>query len=193
MAPVFLVLVAAHAFAVEFAPTRAFDDLRAVIAQAGAAGRFPSCAPEPGSVWCRTSTDAFRRTLAPAEDAKLTAALKSLLVGDVLKEFESRVGGDRASLDALAALAARINDPATDLWRLTANPNGLTMVDYSGDKRGLTVPLSLSALLPAGAEAELRRRHNGLVCEPELIVWFHADGRFAHPNTYLGACHDGDE
>lgn len=187
-----LALMAAPAFASDFAPTPSYDDLQTVLAQT-VPGQFPSCAPEGGAVWCPTNTPAFRRSLSPKADAAITSALKALLLGDVLPELRGRVGKDGVSLSYAAALEARIKDPAVDLWKATENKRGLVMVDYSGALRGVTIPLSLSALFPPGAEADLMKRHNGLVCEPEFIAWFDAAGNFLRMNAYLGACHDGNE
>lgn len=192
-----LALLAAPAFADNFAPAPAFDGLRAVIAQAGVVAQFPSCTPQPNSVWCPTNAEAFRRTLTPAARAALDNALRGMIAGDVASELRDRVGNDAEGRRQADLLAARAQDPARDVWRQTVDPaaaHSLVAVDYQiAGKLSVSIHLSLTALFDPGAERAISDRHRNLICEPELIAWFDRAGNFLELNPYLGACHDGDE
>jgi hypothetical protein len=193
----FLALIGATAFAADFAPGPAFDGLRSVIAQAGTAAQFPSCAPEQNRVWCPTNAEAFRRTLPPAARAALETALRGMLAGDVATELRGRVGTDAEGRRQADLLAARAQDPALDVWHHTVDPaaaHSIVVVDYQiPGKLSVSIHLSLTALFDPGAEAAIGRRHSNLICEPELLAWFDRAGNFLELNPYLGSCHDGDE
>jgi hypothetical protein len=193
MSPVLALLLALPASAAEFAPTTALEQLAQAARQAAQSAAFPSCAPEPGYAWCPTSPDAFMRTLAPAQQAALKAALRTYLVDEVAAELRSRTAGDAVAQRHIAAFAAAAADPAVDVWRLATAANGLVAVGFTQPELDVSFPLAVDKLFPAGMSAHLRERHHGLACDAEFIVHFGRDGALKRVNPSLGNCHDAHE
>lgn len=193
MTPVLPLLLAFSASAAEFAPSPALERLAQTARQAAQSSAFPSCAPEPGYAWCPTSPDAFLRTLAPAQQGALKAALRSYLVDEVARELRERTAGDALAQRHIAAFAAAAADPAVDAWRLATSADGLVAVGFTQPELDVTFPLAVDKLFPAGMSEHLRRRHEGLACDAEFIVHFGRDGVLKRVNPSLGNCHDAHE
>lgn len=123
--------------------------------------------------------------------------MRGMIAGDVAAELRGRIGNDAEGRRQADLLASRAQDSARDVWRQTVDPaaaHSLVAVDYQiPGKLSVSIHLSLTALFDPGAEQAFGRRHNNLVCEPELIAWFDRSGNFLELNPYLGSCHDGDE
>lgn len=179
--------------ALDFAPTPALEQLAQATQDASAASRFPSCQPQAGWAWCPTNAEAFTRTLAPAEKAKLLAAYRSFLTVDVAGELRERTKGDGVAQPLIDAFVANVNDPNVDAWRLANDGAGIVAVGFQFADQDVIFPLTIDKLFPLGLSTHLARRYRGLACDAEFIAFFARDGRFLRVNPFLGACHDADE